>query len=220
LQDVAQEIFEAAAAQNVSVLPRWLRRCHLQEEDDGSKFTDLSDYRLGDEAFHEVQRELGSPEYTHDRFSSDVNRRAGAHFNSRFHCPGSDGVDAFTQDWGLGTDNWVHPPWSLVGRAVRHLRKCRGKGTFLVPWDTRQPWWPLVAPGSAGTVFRAGKPLRVGLQPRDGLLTTCGGVDVPAQRPLLAIRLDFTDCKANRATVPGMLKRVRAATAARARRKA
>ena len=215
LQIVAQQIFAEAAAQNVVILPRWLRRCHLQEEDDGSKFTDLTDFRLGDAAFETVQRAMHGPAYTHDRFSSDVNKRTGQYFNSRFYCPGSSGVDAFTQDWGGDTDNWLHPPWNLVGRAVRHLHDCKGKGTILFPWDTRQPWWHLVAPGSTGTVWRAGQPVRVELQPSVGLLTTCTGADHPTRRPLMAVRLDFTKCGSTRPTVPGMLRRLIKATAER-----
>ena len=127
-------------------------------------------------------------------------------YNSRFYSPGTDGVDAFTQHWGKGTDNWLHPPWSLIAKAIRHLRVCKGKGTILVPLDTRQPWWPLVAAGAAGTVWRRGSPLRMEFEPRDGLLTASTGAGVSAGRPLMAVRLDFRGVVG--VTTPGLRKRV------------
>ena len=151
---------------------------------------------------------MSSGDFTHDRFASSANAREGMAFNSRFYCPGTEAVDTFTQDWGAGTDNWLHPPWGLIGRAVNHLRRCRGKGTIVVPWDTRQPWWPLVAPGAAGGVWRQGKPVRVELAARDGLVVGADGAGMPASRPLIGVRLDFTRVDESAATVPGLRARL------------
>ena len=46
LQEIAILIFRFAIEFSITIVRRWLRRCHLQEEDDGSKFSDECDYCL------------------------------------------------------------------------------------------------------------------------------------------------------------------------------
>ena len=132
LQEIAIQIFRFAMKHAINIVPRWLRRCHLQEEDDGSKFIDECDYRLSDEMFEEIKQFMGVTTYSHGRFATSNNRRAGMEYISRFFSPGTAGVDAFTQHWG-SADNWLYPPFSLIGKTIRHLRSCRGQGTLLVP---------------------------------------------------------------------------------------
>ena len=148
---------------------------------------------------------MGVTTYSHDRFATSNNRRAGMKYNSRFFSPGTDGVDAFTQHWG-SADNWLYPPFSLIGKTIRHLRSCRGRGTLLIPLDTRRTWWPLVAAGAGGTVWRKGKPLRMEIRPKDGLLTASNGAEVPAGGPMMAIRLDYRSFSG--VTSPGLHMRV------------
>jgi hypothetical protein len=63
-------------------------------------------------------------------------------FNSLFWNPGSEAVDAFTQDW-FGKYNWLVPPIYLVVRAIKHLVFFnRGKGTFIIPRWISAPFWP------------------------------------------------------------------------------
>ena len=106
-------------------------------------------------------------------------------YNSRFFSPNTSGVDAFTQDWGGDSDNWLYPPFSLIAKTIWHLRTCRGRGTILVPLDTRRAWWPLVAAGAGGTTWRRGEPLMVGILPKECLLTAGNEAEV-ATGPFLA----------------------------------
>lgn len=171
---------------------------------------DPCSFTLDAEALETLDESVGGSECNIDRFASSVNRRAGMEFNSRFYQPDSVAVDAFTQDWGGKADNWLHPPWGLIGHTVKHLRKCRGKGTIVVPLDTRQPWWPLLAVGAAGGVWRRGSPVRVELNPKDG---GTDGEAVLAARPLLGIRLDFSGVKETRPTAPGLRRRLQSRVA-------
>ena len=52
-----------------------------------------------------------------DRFASHTNHLC-PRFNSAFYCPGTEAVDAFSQDWG-GENNWVNPPFGLEDEARR-----------------------------------------------------------------------------------------------------
>ena len=40
---------------SITIVPLWLRRCHLQENDDGSKFSDECDFDLSEEMFLEIK---------------------------------------------------------------------------------------------------------------------------------------------------------------------
>ena len=46
LQEIATLIFRLTMKLSVTIVPRWLQQCHLQEEDDGSKFSDEYEYHL------------------------------------------------------------------------------------------------------------------------------------------------------------------------------
>ena len=94
--------------------------------------------------------------HTINRFSSQrtvlvTTRR----FNSRFWQlseVGCEGVDAFAQDW-KGEMNWVHAPYRLIGLVVGHMLHCGAKGTLVVPFWERAPWWPLLRKGSGWAWF-------------------------------------------------------------------
>lgn len=58
-----------------------------------------------------------------------------------FWTPGTSGVDAFAFDWSQDV-NWIVPPISLIGRAVRHLLNCGAKGTLVVPKWKSAVFWP------------------------------------------------------------------------------
>ena len=133
---------------------------------------------------------MGVGAYTHDRFATSTHRRVNMKYNSRFFSPNTSKVDAFTQNWGGDSDNWLYPPSSLIAKTIWHLRTCRSRGTILVPLDTRRAWRPLVAAGAGGTTWRRGNSLRMEILPKKGLLMAGNGAEVPTG-PLLAVRLDF-----------------------------
>ena len=61
-------------------------------------------------------------------------------FNSRFLQPGTEAVDAFSQDWST-ENNWLPPPTVLIGRSLSHLSDCEVIGTLIVlMWKSVQFW--------------------------------------------------------------------------------
>jgi hypothetical protein len=126
-------------------------------------------------------------------------------YNSHFFSPNTSGVDAFTQNCGGDSDNWLYPPFSPIAKTIWHLRTCRGRGTIIEPFDTRRAWWPLVAVDAGGTTWRRGNPLRMEILPKKGLLMAGNGAEV-ATGPLLAVRLDFRNF--SRVISPGLHSRV------------
>ena len=61
-------------------------------------------------------------------------------FNSRFACPISEAIDAFTQDWSHD-NNWVCPPPS---DCFKTMKSCKAHGTLIVPEWPSAIFWPLL----------------------------------------------------------------------------
>ena len=82
--------------------------------------------------------------HTIDRFANNLNTQL-PRFNSRFWCPGTEAVDAFTCDWGWEV-NWACPPPYLVSRTIRHAARTFSKGTLIIPAWPSAPFWPILFP--------------------------------------------------------------------------
>ena len=63
-----------------------------------------------------------------DRFACDYNTKLPT-FNSRFLQPGTEAVDAFTQDWS-SENIWLVLPTTLVGRVFSHMSDCKAVAYF------------------------------------------------------------------------------------------
>ena len=64
-------------------------------------------------------------------------------FNSRFWCPGSEAVDAFTCSWAR-ENNWWCSPVYLVPRVIRHAQSTKANGTLIIPQWFSSSFWPLL----------------------------------------------------------------------------
>ena len=188
IQSMVVRIFKLLMWSGVQFVSRWAPRSSspMVFADDGSKLESLQDtcdFKLRPEVFELAQRVFGV-RHSWDRFASSVNRQGGAgvRFSSLHFCPGASVVDAFAVGWGgVGVDNWLFPPFALVGRVLRHLFECRGRGTIVVPWVSRAPWWPFVRRRSPGVVSAPSGLRRIELPRRDGLLLRAGSIPLSAK---------------------------------------
>ena len=80
--------------------------------------------------------------YTVDRFASSANAKLHR-FNSLFWNPGSEAIDAVSQNW-FSENNWLVPPIDLVIRAIIHLVACKAKSTLIVPKWKSATFLPLI----------------------------------------------------------------------------
>ena len=78
--------------------------------------------------------------YDVDRFADDSNARVHV-FNSRFFCPGSSHIDAFTTNWS-GKNNFVSPPVRDIVKVIKHMELCKAYGTLVIPCWYSAFWWP------------------------------------------------------------------------------
>ena len=51
----------------------------------------------------------------------------------------------FASDCSL-ENNWVHPPYALLGRVIGHFLHSDAQATLIAPKCPSAYWWPLIAP--------------------------------------------------------------------------
>ena len=77
-----------------------------------------------------------------DRFANHENTQL-PRFNSRFWCPGTEAVDAFSVSWA-GENNWLVPPIFLIPKVLNHMVALGGRATLVVPAWPSAPFWPFI----------------------------------------------------------------------------
>ena len=147
LQQLALDIFSLSVEFDISLQACWISREENTIADSISKYNDSDDWSIDNETFHYIQNYFG--EFTVDRFADNLNTKL-SNFNSKYHCPNSSEVNAFTCDWGHDF-NWLCPPIKLIGETLKHMQLCHARGVLLLPeWESSY-YWPLITPD--GNVF-------------------------------------------------------------------
>ncbi len=57
--------------------------------------------------------------------------------------PGTDGADAFCQNWTTEL-NWLVPPPRLIVQYIRNMEDDKAQGTLVVPFWTSAVFWPCI----------------------------------------------------------------------------
>ncbi len=125
LNELAGNLSEICFRYGIELELKWIRRNKNKVADKLSRFIDWDDWSVSLVLFTSVNSTWGP--FTVDRFATEKNNKVRK-FNSRFSCPGTAAVDAFSQDW-KGEINWLVPPPSLIPEVIRHLFDTKAKGT-------------------------------------------------------------------------------------------
>lgn len=141
LQDLALDVFLLTSQRQIQLDVSWLPRNQNIQADFLSRIVDFDDYSVHDEVFFQLDERWGP--HSVDRFACSYNAKL-PRFNSRFLQPGSEAVDAFSQDWSA-ENNWLVPPTILIGRSLSHMRNCSATGTLIVPMWKSVQFWPFYA---------------------------------------------------------------------------
>ena len=188
LQEQAMRVFETCIAYQIRLEPEWLPREENELADFISRIINYDDWQVDPECFYDLDGIWGP--HSIDRFADNYNSQL-PRFNSRFACPGTEAVDAFTVDWGGGENNWWCPPPSLVVRVMKHAEVCHASGTLVVPCWESAPFWPLLCTDGMGY---ASFVVDVRMVPACTLQGRSGGNLFGECRPsdrLLALRVGF-----------------------------
>ncbi len=149
INKIAESICQFCFANSIYLEVQWIRREYNQEADQVSRLVDTDDWGLSVEFFQLLAQHWGLPSI--DRFANASNAQL-CRFNSRFWEPGSEAIDAFSEDWNPDF-NWLTPPPCLVIRAIRHLQLCQAKGILIVPRWPSYPFWPILFPAGCNASF-------------------------------------------------------------------
>jgi hypothetical protein len=119
--------------------------------DEASRLEDRDDYRLHPQYFQLLDRRFGP--HGVDLFATHANTHLPRFF-SRFHCPGSSGVNALLQSWN-GDNAYGCPPLDpdFLMAVVQKVREERADVTLVVPYWTAQPWWQQLMELAVDLVF-------------------------------------------------------------------
>ncbi|MEW8548152.1 MAG: reverse transcriptase domain-containing protein [Candidatus Thiodiazotropha sp.] len=155
LQEKAIAVNEACSSKSVCLLPTWVPREKIEKADFLSRCTDSDDWGMKWWVFLWLDHLWGP--HTYDRFASDYNAKC-ATFSSRWWCPGTSAIDAFSESW-QGHNNWLVPPPRLIVRCLHKLRNEGAEGTLIVPKWQSAPFWPLLYPDGQNLAKNVSKSL-------------------------------------------------------------
>eukprot|EP00732_Lithocolla_globosa_P002443 Lithocolla_globosa_v1_NODE_1602_length_2456_cov_9.681383.p1 type:complete len:271 gc:universal NODE_1602_length_2456_cov_9.681383:2168-1356(-) len=117
---IIRDIFFFCVENQILLVFEWISRVLNKTADGLSKITDKDDYAISPVWFARISQRCGP--FKVDRFASDRSAQLPV-FNSRWYCPGTSGVNAFSLDWH-GVSNWVHAPFSLIHTVLMNMCYC------------------------------------------------------------------------------------------------
>ena len=120
LHRIAINIFEHCQKFNIALSPQWIPRECNRDADCYCKIKGTDSWSIDSESFNYLQQRFG-PFHVH-RFADNLKAKL-LHFNSKFYCPYTSHVNAFTAPWG-GVNNWICPPISCIPAVSNHIQTC------------------------------------------------------------------------------------------------
>ena len=117
LQRLALRIFSMCLLNCITLEVEWIPRSANDRADFFSRVVDYGDWRVKRDYFLLAEEKWGP--HSVDRFANHENTQL-PRFNSRFWCPGTEAVDAFSVSWA-GENNWLVPPIFLIPRVLNHM---------------------------------------------------------------------------------------------------
>jgi hypothetical protein len=140
LQAIAVKLYEVCTQYNIDIFPVWINREGNVMAYYLSKIVDCDDWCISHVVFQEIDSMWGP--HTVDRFSFDYNSHC-SRFNSRWWCPGTEGIDSFKYSW-REENNWLVPPPRLISETLRKMENEKSNGTLVIPEWKSAPFWPIL----------------------------------------------------------------------------
>ena len=125
LQKLARSIYSTCVTNSISIDIQWIPRSENEKADYISRLIDHEDWEVSGK-FLDLMNGLWGP-FTIDRFANFNNKKLNR-YNSLCWNPGSEAIDAFSQNWQFD-NNWLVPPVFSVLRIIKHLFFCKANCT-------------------------------------------------------------------------------------------
>ena len=142
LDGLALEIHETSSTHNTDLNVCCIPREENKEANRLSKQVDYDDWLITKDLVKMLTNKWSKVSI--DRFASHTNKKT-QRFNSKYICPGSEGVNAFSVDWSNG-NNLLVPPVYLIPKTIKHFMssKYSAKAILVCPYWLSSIFWPLL----------------------------------------------------------------------------
>ena len=117
LQKLARSIYSTCVTNSISTDIQWIPRSENEKADYISRLIDHEDWEVSGK-FFDLMNGLWDP-FTIDRFANFNNKKLNR-YNSLYWNPGSEAIDAFSQNWQF-ENNWLVPPVFSVLKSYKAL---------------------------------------------------------------------------------------------------
>lgn len=138
LNGLTRELFHLTKQLQVHLLAVHIPGVSNTIPDQLSRCPDPWDWRLRRNIFRCINNRFGP--FSVDRFASQSSALL-PRYNSRFHDPQAEAVDAFSVNWANEL-NFLHPPAGLIPRVLQKLRHDRAEAVLVAPLWTSAVWFP------------------------------------------------------------------------------
>ena len=137
---MSETIFNICKQSNVQFHITWLPRRFLSFADRLSRQRDHDGWQITAALFYHLSSLWGP--FSIDLFADHANAKT-ERFYSKFHCPGTGGVNAFLASWE-GENSYVVPPVYLVPQTLLHIQFYKVKGVLVVPYWPSAAFFPML----------------------------------------------------------------------------
>lgn len=148
LTQVAESVWATALQHNIDIIARHVPGVTNTQADYLSRISTRYEWMLHPGLFQQLDYLWGP--HTIDRFASLITAQTSV-YNSRYLDPETAGVDALAQtDW-REHNNYVNPPFRMLGQVLQVICQQRATATVIAPLWQGQYWFPqlqsmLIAP--------------------------------------------------------------------------
>ena len=146
LQNLSLAVCHLLANNNIQLLVNWVPRNRNIQADFYSKMLDIDDYGLAKSVFEYLNFIWGPLTIDRCYYNAKLSR-----FNSLFWNPGTEAIDAFSQNWA-NENNYIMAPTRVIAKALMHMGRCGAKGVVIVPVWKSSAFWPILT--EDGVKFR------------------------------------------------------------------
>ena len=117
LQTLALHLYGLFVKKNLRLVPTWIPREENKLADYFSRLNDTDNFSIDYQSFNFIQKKLGV--CTIDRFADERIQKL-RRINSKYYCPYSEGVNAFSHNW-IDELNSLSPPINLIENTLKHV---------------------------------------------------------------------------------------------------
>ena len=127
LQKLAESIYDLTVSHSIKLDVQWVPRKQKPIADTLSKMYDFEDWETTNTLFKYLNRVWGP--FTIDRFADNKNWKTKV-FNSKYWCPNTACVDAFSTSW-KHENSYLVTPIHLIPKALKPLRLSKAQGLLV-----------------------------------------------------------------------------------------